>query len=219
MKRNFYSYILLLFFLILLISSCKKSFTNRDARKLLLNTIYPQKITADYNIVTRYETKDEPYKWKDEPWKVNNNILEKAGLIRQQILDTTIEFYIEKQARFENRHQYLYKVILSNVIKSLMTDVVRHSIKFNEWDYYNKNTGRKDWLDCKVTCGEIKLDSIINFELSKSETEVSIEYKEKYYPSPFNNIVYYGKKYHANDIFYRTIRAHKYPGEDWIISY
>ena len=124
-------------------------------------------IKAPFIVLVRYETKEEPGKWEVQPWKKNNNVLEKAGLLKQVTLDTSIEFYIQSQARFEKRHQYMYKAIITKNLKSLMINPDLHTKNFDEWDYYNRHTGRKDWYSCEAVCGELKLDTITDIDQTK----------------------------------------------------
>ncbi len=219
MSRKLFFNITIILFVILTLSSCEKKLNPSKAEELIIKTIYPKKITADYNIQIRYETKESPEKWKNEEWKIKNDNLEKAGLLKQQIIDTTIEIYVQSEAKYKKRHQYLYKVVLNNYVKSLLINPVIQKRQFNELDYYNQNTGRTDRLKCKIECGEFKFDKIVNIDFSLGISEVIIEYKEKYYGNPFNEIIDYGKKHHTNDVFYRKIIAHKYAGEDWQLSY
>jgi hypothetical protein len=194
--------------------------SNQDAKKLLLKTIYPQKITADFDIYIRYETKENPDKWKDQIWKRNNDKLEKAGLIKQVIIDTSLMFYVQSQARYESRHQYLYKAVFNEKLKSLIVSSNKHVKSFDEWDYYNRRTGRRDWLSCEVVCGEIKLDTILLVDQKKGPIEVYIDYKESFYPTVFNDLADYGRpKFRRNETYIRRILARKYPNEDWKLIY
>ena len=199
--------------------SCSNKLKHKDARRILSQTLYPHKITADFNLYVRYESKEEPSKWSEQQWKKNNDILEKAGLLKQTIKDSTIQFYVQAQARFENRHQYLYKAELNDKIKALIKTPELNSKTFDEYDFYNRHTGRKDWLRCEVTCGEMKLDTILNINQKKGPLDVYIDYQEKFYPTPFNEIANYGKKYKDGETYIKTITARKYPEEDWKLVY
>lgn len=207
---------ILLFLLIFFSYSCGKNrLSYTEAKELLQKNIYPNRINADYSLIVRYETKDNIDKWQNFPWKRNNDILEKAGLIKQVVLDTFIMFYVQSQARFEKRHTYLYKVILSNKIKSMMSNSTIHSVLFDEWDYYNRHTGRKDWYRSEVVCGEFMLDTILNINQKKGPLDVYVEFKEKFYATPFNEFIDYGEKKLEGETFIRTVVVRKYPEEDW----
>jgi hypothetical protein len=190
-----------------------------NAKELLLKTIYPQKVKANFYLYVRYESKEDYDYLNRQPWKKNNDILEKAGLLKQILIDTSIQYYIQSQARFEKRQHYLYKVILTPKIKNLMENSYFHSKQFDEYDYYNKHTGRKDWYSFEAVCGEFRLDTITNINQKSGPIDVVIEYKEKFFPTPFNDIADYGKKIYSNETFIRTVIAHKYPGEDWKLMY
>ena len=200
------------------ISCDNNKLSYKDARRILEKTIYPEKVTADFILYVHYESKEEPEKWKDQQWKKNNDYLEKSGLLKQTILDTFIMFYIQSQARFEKKHQYIYKAILNKKIRSLMINPVFESNTFDEYDYYNRHTGRKDWYRGKVVCGVLLLDTILNINQKTGPLDVIVDYKEKYSPTPFNEIANYGKKFSSGKTFIKSIIARKYPEEDWKLA-
>ena len=190
-----------------------------EARTLLLKNMYPQKIKVPFNLIVRYESKEDPKKWEEQAWKKNNNALEKSGLLRQVLVDSSLEFYIQNEARFEKKHQYVYKTILTKDLRQLMTNPVLRNNNFDEWDYYNRHTGRKDWYECDAVCGELKLDTILDIDQMKGPLDVYIKYKEKFNASAFNDIAFYGKRYTKDETIIKTATARKYQGEEWKIVF
>ncbi|MBP7497096.1 MAG: hypothetical protein KA792_05470, partial [Bacteroidales bacterium] len=214
-------YTLLIFLAGLTFYSCKKDYAVKDNEEAikLLSTIYPKKITGDFEIVIRYETKEAPEKWKFEKWKTNNDLLEEQGLLKQVIIDSAIEFYNQAFARYETRRQYVYRTIFTKEMSNIIIESVRHQNKFDEWDFLNRKTGLRLWITCKVILGEFRVHRILEINQDGKPISSVIYYYEKYYATPFNDMIYMKNKIINGEVIKTNILAKKYEGEPTKLIY
>jgi hypothetical protein len=194
-------------FNILFTIKCSKENAVKDnsSAKRLLNKYYPKALEKDYDLVVRYESKDEPSKWEGFSWKRDNDLLEKSGLLKQEIIDTVINFYNHSHATFENKHQFFYKVIVSSKLNSYISEPQYRIKKFDEYDNFNKGTGRITMLNCKVVYGFLNLDKIANVEQKNPPYSTEIQYYERFSPTPFNDIISYKYKYYEGELLMNKV--------------
>ncbi len=191
---------------------CSKDYAVRDndEAKGILSNYYPKNIEKDYNLIVRYESKNDPSTWESFQWKKDNNLLEKKGLLKQIITDTITSFYNHSLANFENKHQFFYKVILSSKINTLIIEPQLRIKKLDEYDNFNKGTGRITSLNCKAVCGLLVLDKIVSIQQSNSPYTTEIQYYEKFSPTPFNEIINYDHKYYDGEMTLNKVTAKRF---------
>lgn len=214
---NFIKLIIILFtplLIIFFLASCKKfALEDKNEAEKLLNAIYPKKMECDFELVTRYETRESPELLDKYQWKHNNDYLEKMGLIKQLIIDTTINFYDHAHAQFINKHHVLYRIVSLPEMQNLVSNMKYHSKSFDEFDYDNKRTGKQTTMSCKVVCGILTLDKVLNIKQNDPPYASMIEYYEKFAPTAFNDLVERSPKLFNGELLLQNIVAKKYDGE------
>lgn len=98
-------------------------------------------------------------------------------------------------------------------LKSLLSETQQRVQKFDEYDYYNRKTGRKDWVNCKVICGLFKVEKITELEQKDPYSSI-INYYEKFYPTAFNELIISADKHYGGETRPMSIVAKKYEGEE-----
>ena len=175
--------------------------------KTLLNKVYPQKVEQEYNLVIRYESRNEPSTWNNFSWKKDNDYLEKKGLLKQIVSDTLINIWNHFHNGFEKKHQFVYKVQLSDNLKAMMSDPQNRYKSFNEYDRANQGTGIINSINCNITCGTLILENISKIQQKNTSYTSVISYSEKFIPTAFNQIVNYPNKLTDGQIISRNATA------------
>ena len=195
-SRLTYQGIAFLFIIVIIFLRCGKDngTIENEQLKSLLNKSYPKAVEKEYNLVVRYESKESPESWNNFSWKKDNDYLEKKGLLKQTISDTLINFYDHSHLKFINKQHYLYKVKMSSELKSLISDPQTRIQKFDEYDKFNRKTGKTESIYGNAICGQLKLDEIFSVKQLQNSTS-EIKYYIKFYPTAFNDIINYENKY------------------------
>jgi len=108
---------------------------------------------------------------------------------------------------------------MTNELKSLISDSQQHSKTFDEYDSDNPKTGRQAWLNCKVVCGILNLDTVLKVDQNDPPYASLIRYYERFVPTAFNELVGNAQKFHNGEKLLQSIVAKKYEGEECKLVY
>lgn len=182
--------IFLLVSVLLIFLQCSKEYavSNIEEATNLLNSVYPKNITINLEITIQYSSKTSPETWTQQQWYRNNEYLQSAGILKYYIKDTLISYYDINKNTYTEKKQYIYKAILSDYAKTLITEIQYRYKTFDEYDRVNRKTGNHIYINCTAICGKLIVDNITDIKQVKPPYLSAIIFNERFVATPFYKI-------------------------------